>query len=72
MINTLKVIIGWLAIIALVVFVVTNTQQAVVRLPFDISISAPLSVILLLTAVLGALGASMFDTLWKWAKGNKR
>ena len=67
--RALKLMIGWAAILALVVFIISNSQTAEVSLPLSTSITAPTSLIIVASAFLGAIGAAMAKTLFHWAKG---
>jgi uncharacterized integral membrane protein len=65
-----KLVMGWLCILALVIFVVMNFQQTEVKI-LNARLTAPLSFIVLLAAVLGALGAPSFKRIFSWAKGDR-
>ena len=66
----IKLVLGWLAILSLLIFVVMNFQQTEVKI-LNARLTAPLSFIVLLAAVLGAIGAPSFKKIFAWAKGDR-
>jgi len=62
----IKAILGWTILGALVVFALMNFQQAKISL-FDVSLQAPLSYIIALAALLGALSRHAVVTAIGWA-----
>jgi uncharacterized integral membrane protein len=72
LLSKIKIVVAWLAIMALGIFVVMNTHNVSLRLPFDIGLHAPLGLVLLATALLGALCASGLRTIWRWSRGKER
>lgn len=64
-VSVLKALIGWVCIVLLVTFVVTNWQSTEVHVA-NATLRAPVGLVVVLSAVLGALGANAFKTMLSW------
>jgi uncharacterized integral membrane protein len=66
----IKAIIGWACIVALIWFCALNTQSTHVTV-FNAELTAPVAVVVLLAAFLGAIGASRVKTIVSWVMPDK-
>jgi|GEM_PF-4819992 len=64
-VSVLKATVGWACIALLVIFVVTNWQSTEVHV-LNASLTAPVGLVVVLSAVLGGLGAGAFKTMLSW------
>ncbi len=60
-----KASVGWACIALLLFFVFTNWQSTDVRI-VNATLTAPVGLIVVLSALLGAVGANSFRTLLSW------
>jgi uncharacterized integral membrane protein len=64
--TSIKAIVAWVVIVGLVIFAVTNFH--VVRVDLTIAVlEAPLSYVIALAAIGGALGGEAIVTAFRWA-----
>lgn len=69
-VRSTKAIVAWICIAVLVIICAMNTQSVTVNL-VTAELTAPLAVIVALSAVLGALLASGFKTMLGWARAKE-
>jgi uncharacterized integral membrane protein len=70
-VRTFKAVIGWACVALLVWFVATNWTETTVTV-VNARLTAPLGLIVVLSALLGAVGAEGFKKLIAWARGRRR
>ena len=66
----MKAALAWGCIAVLVVFCVMNSHSTTVT-ALNVELTAPVSAIVALAAVLGALGAAGFKTMLSWTRAPK-